>query len=77
MLVGDTGGRAGGDDDRVLYFYQRAFLDNQYGYGAAIGWALFILIVLFTIINWRLIGADERIARRAPPARWKEQADAR
>ena len=23
-------------------------MDNQFGYGAAIGWALFILIVLFT-----------------------------
>ena len=49
----------------MSYLYQSAFLNNQFGYGAAIGWALFILIVLFSIINWRLIGGDERIARRA------------
>ena len=26
----------------VLYFYQQAFINNDYGYGAAIAWALFV-----------------------------------
>jgi cellobiose transport system permease protein len=77
VLVGDTGGPGGSGTTIVSYLYQSAFLNNQFGYGAAIGWALFILIVLFSIINWRLIGGgDERIARRAARRTGREQADA-
>lgn len=38
----------------VLYFWAVAFKDNNYGYGAAIAWAVFVIVMLFTIINWRL-----------------------
>lgn len=38
----------------VLYFWAVAFKDNNYGYGAAIAWGVFIIVMLFTIINWRL-----------------------
>ena len=70
VLFGDTeniGGPGGAGTTIVSYLYQSAFIKNQFGYGAAIGWALFILIVLFAIINWRLIGGndDERITKRA------------
>jgi cellobiose transport system permease protein len=76
VLFGNTdniGGPGGAGMTIVSYLYQNAFINNQFGYGAAIGWALFILIVLFSIINWRLIGGndDERITRRA--ARRAEQ----
>ena len=33
-----------GRPDHVLYFYQQAFDNNDFGYGAAIVWALFLLI---------------------------------
>ena len=70
VLFGDTnniGGPGNAGMTIVSYLYQSAFIKNQFGYGAAIGWALFILIVLFSIINWRLIGGrdDERITKRA------------
>jgi cellobiose transport system permease protein len=67
VLLGDTGGPGAAGSTIVSYLYQNAFINNQFGYGAAIGWALFILIVLFSIINWRLIGGndDERLTRRA------------
>jgi cellobiose transport system permease protein len=70
VLFGDTnniGGPGNAGMTIVSYLYQSAFINNQFGYGAAIGWALFILIVLFSIINWRLIGGndDERLTRRA------------
>jgi cellobiose transport system permease protein len=70
VLFGNTdniGGPGGAGMTIVSYLYQNAFINNQFGYGAAIGWALFILIVLFSIVNWRLIGGndDERITRRA------------
>ncbi|GAA1283357.1 cytochrome c biogenesis protein [Planotetraspora silvatica] len=39
----------------ILYFYREAFSNNDYGYGAAIAWAVFVVILLFTAINWRLV----------------------
>ncbi|MET7282987.1 sugar ABC transporter permease [Kribbella sp. NPDC005582] len=70
VLFGDTNNIGGPGDAGmtiVSYLYQSAFIKNQFGYGAAIGWALFILIVLFSIINWRLIGGSdaERLTSRA------------
>jgi cellobiose transport system permease protein len=70
VLFGSSGAIGGPGDGGltiVSYLYDNAFGSNQFGYGAAIGWALFILIVLFSIINWRLIGGndDERITKRA------------
>ena len=38
----------------VLYFYHQAFLNNDYGYGAAIALSVFMLVLLFTAINWRI-----------------------
>ncbi|HEY0619949.1 MAG TPA: sugar ABC transporter permease [Kribbella sp.] len=79
VLFGNTdniGGPGGAGTTIVSYLYQSAFINNQFGYGAAIGWALFILIVLFSIINWRLIGGgDERVARRAARAASRSAGD--
>ncbi|WP_211268803.1 carbohydrate ABC transporter permease [Actinoplanes subtropicus] len=47
----------------MLYFYHQAFDNNDYGYGAAIVWALFLLILLFVVINWRLVARSERRER--------------
>ncbi|TCM41081.1 carbohydrate ABC transporter permease [Kribbella sp. VKM Ac-2568] len=82
VLFGSSGAIGGPGDGGltiVSYLYDNAFGSNQFGYGAAIGWALFILIVLFSIINWRLIGGndDERLTKRAARranARIAEQA---
>lgn len=50
-----NGGGAGqGGLTMVLYFYQQAFSYNRFGYGAAIAWGIFLLVVIATIINWRL-----------------------
>lgn len=47
----------------MLYFYHQAFDNNDYGYGAAIVWALFLLILLFVVINWRLVTRGDRKVR--------------
>ncbi len=39
----------------LLYFYQQAFSDNDFGYGAAIVWAFFLLILLLVVVNWRIV----------------------
>jgi cellobiose transport system permease protein len=45
----------------VLYFFQQTFDNNDFGYGAAVAWGIFLVVVLFSIINWRLVQRrDER-----------------
>lgn len=38
----------------TLYLYQRAFLDLRMGYAAAMAWILFVIILSFTIVQFRL-----------------------
>ncbi|MEJ3747302.1 sugar ABC transporter permease [Actinomycetes bacterium KLBMP 9797] len=44
----------------VLYFYHQAFDNNDFGYGASIAWAVFLVVLLFAAINWRLVQRRER-----------------
>lgn len=39
----------------VMYLYNTAFQTNRYGYGATIGVALFIMIMIFVVIAFRFI----------------------
>ncbi|WP_137980597.1 carbohydrate ABC transporter permease [Streptomyces violaceusniger] len=47
----------------VLYFFQQTFDNNDFGYGAAIAWAIFMMVVVFSLINWRLVNRRERARR--------------
>lgn len=66
VLLGDTGGPDNAGQTIVLYLYEHAFVNNQFGYGAAVAWALFLLILVFSVINWRLLsgGGDPTASRR-------------
>lgn len=55
LLVGNSGGAGGGGLTIVLYLYQQAFVKNLYGYGSAIAIGLFIIIMLFSLINWKFV----------------------
>ncbi|SMF83169.1 carbohydrate ABC transporter membrane protein 1, CUT1 family (TC 3.A.1.1.-) [Paenibacillus uliginis N3/975] len=55
VLVGNDGGVSGGGLTIVLYLYREAFVNNYFGYGSAVGWGMFVLIALFSIINWRMV----------------------
>ncbi|MFC9510140.1 carbohydrate ABC transporter permease [Streptomyces sp. NPDC057002] len=58
--VGTTGGPGQEGMTIVLYLWQKAFKEHQFGYGAAMGWVLFAIIAIFTVINWRLVaGSDD------------------
>ena len=59
----DTGGPGHAGLTTVLYLYREAFDFDQFGYGAAIAWALFVVILLFTAINWRVL--QRRSERKA------------
>lgn len=60
LLVGDRGGTDEAGMTMVLYLYNEGFINNDFGYGAAIAWGIFVVVVLFTIINWRLVQGKDR-----------------
>jgi cellobiose transport system permease protein len=39
----------------TLYQYWQTFASFHYGYGAAISWIIFLIVLVFTIINWKII----------------------
>lgn len=75
VLLGNGGGTNEAGMTIVLYQYNQAFTQFDFGYGSAIAWALFVIALLFAIINWRLVSGrrdpDEKrrtLGRGAGPA---------
>ncbi|AZQ38859.1 MULTISPECIES: carbohydrate ABC transporter permease [Streptomyces] len=50
-----AGGPGHSGQTMVLYFFQQTFDNNDFGYGAAVAWGIFLVVVLFSVINWRLV----------------------
>ncbi len=65
ILLGNAGGTDEAGMTIVLYQYNQAFTQFDFGYGSAIAWALFIIASLFAIINWRLVRERDPISARA------------
>lgn len=57
---GAAGGPGQAGLTMVLYFYQQAFVNNNYGYGAALAYAIFVIVAVFAIINWRIVARAEK-----------------
>lgn len=55
VLLGDSGGVGEAGMTIVLYQYNQAFTQFDFGYGSAIAWALFAIAAVFAIINWKLV----------------------
>lgn len=55
VLLGNGGGAGEAGMTIVLYQYNQAFTQFDFGYGSAIAWALFLIAAVFAIINWRLV----------------------
>ena len=52
-----TGGGPNGSTTTLIYYlYNNAFQWHQMGYAAAIAWVLFIIVFLFTIVQWKSFG---------------------
>ncbi|UEJ82865.1 sugar ABC transporter permease [Brachybacterium halotolerans subsp. kimchii] len=64
VLLGDAGGNGEAGMTIVLYQYNQAFTQFDFGYGSAIAWALFVLASVFAIINWRLLSERRDTPRR-------------
>ena len=43
----------------VYYIYQTAFWYNKIGYANALGWALFVIVFIFTAIQWKFSGKSD------------------
>jgi cellobiose transport system permease protein len=55
ILVGNTGGPGSAGMTVVLYLYYQSFIQNLYGYGSAVAWGMFVIILLFSIVNWKIV----------------------
>jgi cellobiose transport system permease protein len=55
----DAGSMDGGSVNQfqtvAMYMYDNAFRGDDYGYGAAVAWLMFVLIVVFSLINFLLV----------------------
>ncbi len=49
----------------ALYMYQQGFSQYEIGYGAAIAYLLFALVLIVTALQFGLIGRERDTARRA------------
>ncbi|NAZ81598.1 ABC transporter permease subunit [Kineococcus sp. R8] len=61
ILLGDGGGPNEAGMTIVLYQYNQAFTQFDFGYGSAIAWALFLLAAVFAAINWRLLSERDTV----------------
>lgn len=55
VLLGDSGGVGESGLTIALYMYQQGFIKHEFGYAAAISWALFLIIALFSLFNWKVV----------------------
>jgi cellobiose transport system permease protein len=39
----------------TMYMFENAFRDYEYGYGAAVAWVLFVIIILASVVNFLII----------------------
>ena len=58
MLLMTDGGPGLATSVPALQMYQHAFKFNEFGYAAAIGFSLFLLIMVFTLLNLKFIKSD-------------------
>ena len=52
-----TGGGPNGSTTTIIYYlYNEAFHWHHMGIAAAIAWVLFIIVLIFTLLQWRIFG---------------------
>jgi ABC-type sugar transport system permease subunit len=55
MLLGEQGGPDTRGMVPGLWMFNRAFIENQFGYACAIGLVIFAVILVLTFVNSRLV----------------------
>jgi lactose/L-arabinose transport system permease protein len=59
ILVGGSGGSQGGGLVPAMYMYQQAFEYSKMGYASALSLALFAIILVASLIQWRLMDRED------------------
>lgn len=59
LYYGQTGGPEGAANTLVYYIYRKSFFDLQLGYGSTIGYLLFAIILIISVIQYRVIKTDD------------------
>lgn len=59
VLFGNDGGVGHAGLTMALYQYWQAFPSDRYGYGAAVSWVMFFIILIFTFVNWKVVQRGE------------------
>jgi cellobiose transport system permease protein len=55
VLNGNGGGPGGAGMTIVLYLYQLAFVKYLFGYASTVAWGLFVIIVAFSYLNYKIV----------------------
>ena len=58
VISGGQGTPANSTVTMVMYLYNTAFTNNNYGYGAAVGYGLFVIILVFSVIAFKLVNRN-------------------
>lgn len=61
ILVGNTGGATKEGLTLVLYLYNQAFGNQMFGYASAVAWMLFLIIGIFSFVNWKFVSRGEGV----------------
>jgi cellobiose transport system permease protein len=56
---GNSGGIGNEGLTMMLYQYWQAFASHRFGYGAAVSWVIFFIILAFTFLNWKLVQRED------------------
>lgn len=59
VFIMTNGGPGNSTQTLVMYLYRIAFRQQEFGYAAAIGYFLFVVLVAVSLINYKFVGGDE------------------
>ncbi|MCM2674585.1 sugar ABC transporter permease [Shouchella plakortidis] len=55
VLLGVSGGVGGAGMTMTLYMYNEGFINSNFGYASAVSWMMFLIIGIFSLINWKIV----------------------
>ena len=59
VFIMTNGGPGDSTQTLVMYLYRMAFRQQEFGYAAAIGYFLFVVLVAVSLINYKFVGGDD------------------
>jgi multiple sugar transport system permease protein len=60
VFIMTNGGPGNSTQTLVMYLFRMAFREQEFGYGAAIGYFLFFVLVAVSLVNYKFVGGDSQ-----------------